>query len=110
MSELLLNISGYLPADPGQNLVLRTFELVREALRRKGIDGPALALHLEKNLPRCSGLGSSASSVAATLAVCQGIFGEPFTRAEVYALAGPGRERALSRTWRSGRGPNAEGR
>jgi homoserine kinase len=80
--------SGYLPADPGQNLVLRTFTLVREAMRSKGIDGPDLALHLEKNLPRCSGLGSSASSVAATLAACQGIFGEPFSRSEVYALAG----------------------
>lgn len=87
-----LTVSGpyasYLPADPAQNLVLRTFELVREALRRKGTDSPALALHLEKNLPRCSGLGSSASSVAATLAACQAVFGEPFSRSEVYALAG----------------------
>lgn len=80
--------SGYLPADPAQNLVLRTFDLAREALRRKGIDSPALALHLEKNLPRCSGLGSSASSVAATLAACQAIFGEPFSRTEIYKLAG----------------------
>ncbi|HEY9421465.1 MAG TPA: homoserine kinase, partial [Thermoanaerobaculia bacterium] len=82
--------SGYLPADPAQNLVLRTFSLVQEALRRKGIDAPPLAFHLEKNLPRCSGLGSSASSVAATLAACQGIFAEPFSQAELYDLAGQG--------------------
>lgn len=80
--------SDALPADPGKNLVLRTFKLVREALRGKGIEAPGLAFHLEKNLPRCSGLGSSASSVAATLTVCQGIFGEPFSRAEIYELAG----------------------
>lgn len=63
--------AGVLPADPRQNLVLRTYELFRKELRGRGIEVPALAFHLEKNLPRCSGLGSSASSVAATLAVCR---------------------------------------
>lgn len=82
--------SSYLPADPWQNLVLRTFVLYREAVRRKGLDCPDLAFHLEKNLPRSSGLGSSASSVAATLTACQGLLGEPLTRTEVYEIAGQG--------------------
>jgi len=77
-----------LPADPWQNLVLRTYALYREALRVKGIECPVLAFHLEKNLPRCSGLGSSASSVAATLAACQALLGEPLSRPEVFAVAG----------------------
>jgi homoserine kinase len=77
-----------LPADPWQNLVLRTYALYREALRVKGIECPILAFHLEKNLPRCSGLGSSASSVAATLAACQALLGEPLSTSEVFAVAG----------------------
>src|ERR1700681_4538039 len=77
-----------LPADPWQNLVLRTYALYREALRVKGIECPVLAFHLEKNLPRCSGLGSSASSVAATLAACQALLGEPLATAEMFAVAG----------------------
>ncbi|HEX9942644.1 MAG TPA: homoserine kinase, partial [Thermoanaerobaculia bacterium] len=77
-----------LPADPWQNLVMRTFALFREALRVKGIGCPTLAFHLEKNLPRCSGLGSSASSVAATLAACQGLLGNPLSRSELWSLAG----------------------
>jgi homoserine kinase len=77
-----------LPADPWQNLVLRTYALYREALRVKGIECPVLGFHLEKRLPRCSGLGSSASSVAATLAACQALLGEPLTTSEVFAIAG----------------------
>ena len=77
-----------MPADPWQNLVLRTYALFREALRVKGIECPNLAFHLEKNLPRCSGLGSSASSVAATLAACQALLGEPLTRSETFTVAG----------------------
>src|SRR6185295_6915102 len=77
-----------MPVDPWQNLVLRSYALFREALRVKGRDCPNLSFHLEKNLPRCSGLGSSASSVAATLAACQALLGEPLTRSELFAVAG----------------------
>src|SRR5436305_8043372 len=77
-----------LPADPWQNLVLRTYALYREALRVKGIACPTLAFHLEKRLPRCSGLGSSASSVAATLAACQALLDAPLSPSEVFAVAG----------------------
>jgi len=77
-----------MPADPWQNLVLRTFVLFREALREKAADCPPLAFHLEKNLPLRSGLGSSASSVVATLTACQALLGEPLSRSELYAVAG----------------------
>lgn len=87
-----LTVSGpyasRLPADPERNLVLQTFALFREALRGKGIDCPGAAFRLHKNLPLCSGLGSSASSVAATLTACQALLGEPLSRAELYAVAG----------------------
>jgi homoserine kinase len=81
-----------LPADPERNLVLRTFALFRETLRAKSIECPDVAFRLHKNLPLCSGLGSSASSVAATLAVCQALLGEPLSRTEILA----GRAEALA--------------
>lgn len=91
-AEPSLTVSGpyaaSLPADPTDNLVPRTYALYREVLREKGIGGPALAFHLEKGLPRASGLGSSAASVAATLAACQGLLGAPLSTAELYAVAG----------------------
>src|SRR5437764_73140 len=84
--------AGLLSADPRENLVLRSYGLYRAALARKGARCPTLAFHLEKNLPRSSGLGSSSSSVAATLTACQrqveAAGGEPLARAELFAVAG----------------------
>ena len=80
--------AGRVPADPGSNLVPRTYDLYREALRPRGISCPPLAFHLEKNLPRSSGLGSSASSVAATLAACQALLGDPLDADELLVVAG----------------------
>src|ERR1700750_2815962 len=54
-----LTVSG--PFAAWRNLVRRTFGLFREALRAKGSEMPPVAFHLEKNLPRASGLGSSAA-------------------------------------------------
>ena len=95
-AEATLAVSGpcaaLLPCDPRENLVLRSYGLYREALGRKGAACPVLAFHLEKNLPRASGLGSSSSSVAATLTACQSLVaaagGEPLSRPELFAVAG----------------------
>jgi len=89
--------AGDMPADPWQNLVLRTYGLFRDALAARGGGSsgracPVPAFHLEKNLPRSSGLGSSSSSVAATLTACQRLVaeagGEPLAPSELFALAG----------------------
>ena len=77
-----------MPPDPTQNLVLRTFDFVKDALASKGVSCPEIAFTLEKNLPRSSGLGSSASSIVATLVACQILLGEPFTRSELLHMAG----------------------
>ena len=91
-AEPSLAVSGahasQLPADPSQNLVLRTWLLFREAVEGKGGSCPAMAFHLTKNLPCCSGLGSSAGSVAATLVACQALTGEPLTPPELFAVGG----------------------
>jgi homoserine kinase len=80
--------AGVLPVDPWRNLVMRTFGLFREALRARGRETPPIAFHLEKNLPRSSGLGSSAASVAATLTACQALTATPLSPAEIWILAG----------------------
>lgn len=80
--------AGRLPVDPENNLVLRTFALYREELLRRGIPCPPLTFHLEKNLPVCSGLGSSGSSVAATLTACQAFLGSPLGPDELLTVAG----------------------
>ena len=80
--------AGRMPEDPWENLVLRTWRLFRQAVAAGGGTCPAFAFHLEKNLPSASGLGSSASSVAATLVACQHLAGAPLSRPELFTVAG----------------------
>lgn len=77
-----------LAGDSRPNLVLQTFELYQETLWTKGIPCEGMALRLEKHLPVKSGLGSSASSIVATLAALQALYREPLSRAELLLLAG----------------------
>ena len=74
-----------LPADPSENLVLRTRDLFAETIGRTL---PPLALTLTKGLPVCSGLASSAASVAATAVALNAWFGEPLGAADLLDLAG----------------------
>ena len=76
-SNLLLKTEGRyvnkLPSDPKKNIVFDAYELYRSKLQAKGLEAKRLELVLQKNLPVCSGLGSSASSVvAAVLAIDAG--------------------------------------
>ncbi|HWN42955.1 MAG TPA: homoserine kinase [Thermoanaerobaculia bacterium] len=72
-----------LPSDPADNLVVRTRDLFEEV-----VPLPPLALTLHKGLPVCSGLGSSAASVAATVAGLNAWCGEPLDRAALLDVAG----------------------
>lgn len=74
-----------LPADPTENLVVRTRDLFEEAL---GTPLPPLAITLRKGLPVCSGLASSAASVTATAVALNAWCGGPLASAELLALAG----------------------
>ena len=74
--------------DAADNLVLQTHRLFRAAVEQEGGRCPDFAFHLEKNLPVNSGLGSSASSIVATLVGLQAALGEPLGWPEVLALAG----------------------
>lgn len=56
-----------LPDNPKDNIVFTAYELYRERLAAAGKQAKRLKIVLEKNLPVCSGLGSSASSVVAAV-------------------------------------------
>ena len=79
-----------LPADPSDNLVMRCAALFARALEERGGRMAAVQLTLHKNLPLCSGLGSSASSVVAALAALNAWHGEPLATDDLLALAGEG--------------------
>jgi homoserine kinase len=74
-----------LPADPAENLVLRTLELFEAALGRAL---PPLRLTLVKGLPVCSGLGSSAASIAATARALNAWCGDPLSPGDLLHVAG----------------------
>jgi homoserine kinase len=77
-----------LPADPRENLVLATRESYRAALATRGLPMQPVALHLEMRLPPGSGLGSSASSIVATLVALQVLHGHPLEPDAVLRIAG----------------------
>ncbi|MCX6548345.1 MAG: homoserine kinase [Holophagaceae bacterium] len=77
-----------LSGDGRPNLVLRARDLFLEALAARDLTSPPLAITLDKRLPVSSGLGSSASSIVATIVGLQALFGEPLETAELVDLAG----------------------
>jgi homoserine kinase len=77
-----------LARDARPNLVEQTADLFVEAVGAKGRSVGPFALTLDKRLPVASGLGSSASSIVATLVALQALCGEPLETAELLDLAG----------------------
>lgn len=77
-----------LPSERGKNLVWMSLILLSEVLARKNLKVPPLLLRLEKNLPVGSGLGSSASSVVATLTAVNALLFNPLDSGELLRLAG----------------------
>lgn len=86
-ATLTLTISGryvhQLPAGTTDNLVSKAFYAFEQALGRTL---PRLTLHLQKNLPVGSGLGSSACSIVVAFYAFNDYFGQPFSQAELLQL------------------------
>ncbi|MBV2129977.1 homoserine kinase [Arsukibacterium indicum] len=86
-SELSLEISGryrhQLPEDSRNNLVLSCFHAFEKAIGKRL---PRLALHLQKNLPVGSGLGSSACSIVVACYAFNDYFGQPLSQLQLLKL------------------------
>ena len=80
--------AGSLQGDTRPNLAVRAATLFTEALAAKGLSCGPFKLRLEKRLPVSSGLGSSASSIVATLVALQALCGEPLSTGELLEVAG----------------------
>lgn len=77
-----------LAEDTRPNLALCARDLFVEAVRAAGEEVGPFAITLEKRLPVASGLGSSASSIVATLVGLQALCGEPLSGPDLLDLAG----------------------
>lgn len=75
-----------LPQDQEQNIVISSCRRFEQAARAKGADIRPLNVTLDKRLPVGSGLGSSASSIVATLVALNHYFGRPLDRPALLQL------------------------
>ncbi len=75
-----------LPEDPEQNIVMASCRRFERVCRAAGKEIETLQVRLDKRLPVGSGLGSSASSIVATLVGLNRFFGRPLGRLQLLAL------------------------
>ncbi len=75
-----------LPTDQEQNIVITSCRRFEQAARAKGIEIRPVNITLDKRLPVGSGLGSSASSIVATLVALNRYFGRPLDRPALLEL------------------------
>lgn len=78
---------GLLGDAPGSNLVLKARDLMRQAVLAQGGHAPAVAIHLEKNLPIASGIGGGSADAAATLRGLQRFWNVRLPADQLAALA-----------------------
>lgn len=75
-----------LPQDQEQNIVISCCRRFEQAARNRGVEVAPLNVTLDKRLPVGSGLGSSASSIVATLVALNQHFGRPLDRPALLKL------------------------
>ncbi len=75
-----------LPQDQEQNIVITSCRRFEQAAREVGVNTHPLNITLNKRLPVGSGLGSSASSIVATLVALNRYFGRPLDRPALLQL------------------------
>lgn len=75
-----------LPENPEENIVMISCRRFERKTRAAGKEIETLKVTLEKRLPVGSGLGSSASSIVATLVGLNRFFGKPLNRFELLEL------------------------
>lgn len=78
--------AGKLPSDPEHNIVLKCCRLFEREMQKSGKPVQHARVTLHKNLPIGSGLGSSATSVVASLEALNRWHGNPFSSREIFQL------------------------
>lgn len=86
--ELKGDFSDRLPADKESNIVWSVLQTFETALLKRQIQVVAVKITLHKNIPVCSGLGSSACSVVAAFAALNYFYQQPFNDQQLLLLMG----------------------
>ncbi len=86
--ELCGDFADRLPSDKESNIVWHVLEAFETELLKRQIHTTAVKISLHKNIPVCSGLGSSACSIVAAFVALNRFYGEPFGDHELLMLMG----------------------
>lgn len=86
--ELTGVYSHHLPVDINKNITTLCCDAFHKILNTKEIAKKTFRLHLEKRLPVASGLGSSASSIVATLLALNQFYDQILSKKQLLLLAG----------------------
>jgi len=90
-SDQLVNKGSYqsiLPTNKEDNLVWYCLQEFNQALQKIALKPKPVHLTLEKNIPICSGLGSSACSVVAGLTALNQFYNKPFSDKQLLTMMG----------------------
>ncbi|MGN0909213.1 MAG: homoserine kinase, partial [Succinivibrio sp.] len=77
-----------LPQDPKQNIIYDGYKLYCDEARKAGFEPCGVRMTLSKNLPVCSGLGSSASSAVASIVALDAVNGGRFPDRDLLVMMG----------------------
>lgn len=77
-----------LPSDPKRNIVYDAYLIYKKELEKRGFKVKDVDMTLNKNLPVCSGLGSSAASVVAAIVALNAIHDNVLSEDECLQLMG----------------------
>jgi len=91
-ASTILSVKGKfahkLPQQIENNLLTHATHLFHQKLAEKNLSPTSFCLTLEKNLPICSGLGSSATSIVATIFALNAFYEKPFENKDLLEMAG----------------------
>ncbi len=86
--ELTGTFAERLPKDKESNIVWDVFLAFETAITTKSITAQKVKITLHKNIPVCSGLGSSACSVVAAFVALNEFYHQPFDETELLKMMG----------------------
>jgi len=86
--ELCGNFADRLPTDKESNIVWHVLDAYEKELSKHQIQTVGVKITLHKNIPVCSGLGSSACSIVAAFVALNHFYGSPFNEDQLLLLMG----------------------